>query len=254
MNAPAPPPDAARLLVITPTFNERDNLAAFVSALLDAQPQAHLLVVDDASPDGTGDEADRLAARDPRIHCLHRAGKLGLGTAYVEGFSWALERGYDLIAQMDADLSHDPRDLERMLATLRSPGPESVGLVLGARNIAGGGVVGWGVGRHVLSKGGSAYARLLLGLPIRDMTTGFKVWTREALCAIEPRTLRSNGYAFQIETTHRAVLAGVKVVEKPILFVDRRVGHSKMSSGIFGEAVWGVWRLRFSSWTRGGSK
>lgn len=232
------------LLVITPTFNERDNLGAFVSALHVAQPDAHVLVVDDASPDGTGEEADRLAAADPRVHCLHRRGKLGLGTAYVEGFLWALERGYRAIAQMDADLSHDPRDLPRMLSRL-----DHSGLVLGARNIAGGGVVGWGIGRHVLSKGGSVYARTILGLGVRDMTTGFKLWTREALNAIEPATLRSNGYAFQIETTFRAVVAGVKVVEAPILFVDRRVGESKMSSAIFAEAILGVWRLRLKSWT-----
>lgn len=233
-------PGGAGLLVVTPTYNERDNLSAFVAGIREVLPLAELLIVDDASPDGTGELADRIAARDARVHCLHRAGKLGLGTAYVEGFAWALARGYPLVAEMDADLSHDARDLVRLVAAVE----QGADLALGSRGVPGGGVVGWGLGRHLLSKGGSLYARAVLGLDLRDLTTGFKVYRREALLAIEPASLRSNGYAFQIETTFRAVAYGLRVEEVPIVFCDRQVGRSKMSRGIFLEAIVGVWRMR----------
>ncbi|NUP11347.1 MAG: polyprenol monophosphomannose synthase [Polyangiaceae bacterium] len=235
-----------RLVVITPTFNERDNLAAFIDGIGRAIPDAHVLVVDDASPDGTGEAADEIARVNPRVHCLHRPAKLGLGTAYVEGFLWALERDFDLVAEMDADLSHDPRDLPRLVEAIRG----GASVALGSRNIPGGGVLGWGLGRHLLSKGGSWYARAILGAPVHDMTTGFKVYRRDALRAIDPATLRSNGYAFQIETTYRALIAGLPVVEVPIVFLDRRVGQSKMSRRIFMEAVVEVWRLRLGSFAR----
>lgn len=238
------PPE--RLLVITPTYDERENIEPFVHGVLAAFPSAQVLIVDDASPDGTGLVADAMAARDDRVHVLHRSGKLGLGTAYAQGFTWALERGFTLVAQMDADGSHEPRELRRLVDAAR----EGADLVLGSRNVPGGGVVGWGLGRHVLSKGGSTYARALLGLSVRDMTTGFKVYRADALRAIDPGSLRSNGYSFQIETTYRAIRRGLRVVEVPIVFVDRRVGRSKMSTRIFGEAVVQVWRLRLSRGAR----
>jgi dolichol-phosphate mannosyltransferase len=233
-------PGGAGLLVVTPTYNERDNLEAFMSGIRRNLPQTDVLVVDDASPDGTGELADRLAASDSRVHCLHRPAKLGLGTAYVDGFRWALDRGYDLVAEMDADLSHDAGDLVRLIAAI----DDGADLALGSRGVPGGGVVGWGLGRHLLSKGGSLYARLILGVQVRDLTTGFKVFRRSALEAIEPASLRSNGYAFQIETTFRAVACGLRVVEVPIVFCDRQVGRSKMSRKIFLEAIAGVWRMR----------
>jgi dolichol-phosphate mannosyltransferase len=229
-----------RVLIVTPTYNERDNLAEFVGAVHAAAPAADVLVVDDASPDGTGALGDALAAADPRISVLHRAGKLGLGTAYVDGFRWATARGYDVVFEMDADLSHDPVYVPRFLAAVAA-GAE---VVLGSRNVPGGGVEGWGPGRHLLSKGGSLYARAVLGVGVRDLTTGFKAYTRRALEAIDPATVRSNGYSFQIETTYRALRKGLEVVEVPIVFVDRRAGRSKMSRRIFAEAITEVWRLR----------
>jgi dolichol-phosphate mannosyltransferase len=234
------PTGAKGLLVVTPTYNERENLQRFVGELFAHVPDAHLLVVDDASPDGTGELARELGAADERIHVLHRSAKLGLGSAYIEGFRWALERAYAAVAEMDADLSHSAADLTRLLAAVDA----GADLALGSRNVAGGGVLGWGPLRHSVSKGGSLYARLLLGVAVADMTTGFKVYSRRALIAIDCETLRSNGYSFQIETTYRALRAGLAVVEVPIVFVDRRVGHSKMNARIFAEAVALVPRLR----------
>jgi dolichol-phosphate mannosyltransferase len=230
----------ARVLVVTPTYNERDNLPGFVCEVLRTVPGAHVLVVDDASPDGTGRVADELAASDERVSVLHRPGKLGLGTAYVEGFRHAMALGYDVVLEMDADMSHDPRHLPEILRAV----DEGADVVLGSRSVPGGGVVGWGLGRHVLSKGGSLYARTILGVGIRDLTTGYKAFTRRALDAIDVESLRSNGYSFQIETTYRALRKGLRVVEVPIVFVDRRAGSSKMSRRIFAEAVLEVWRLR----------
>ncbi len=229
-----------RVLIVTPTYNERDNLADLVAALHAAAPEAELLVVDDASPDGTGALGDSIAAADPRVHVLHRSGKLGLGTAYVDGFRWALARGFDVVFEMDADLSHDPVYVPRFLDAIAG----GADVVLGSRNVAGGGVEGWGLGRHALSKGGSLYARTILGVPVRDLTTGFKAYTRRALDLIDLGTVRSNGYSFQIETTYRALRKGLRVVEVPIVFVDRRAGRSKMSRRIFAEAIAEVWRLR----------
>ncbi len=229
-----------RVLIVTPTYDERENLEWFVSGVFGVLPHAHVLVVDDASPDGTGQLADDLAAADARVSVLHRPSKQGLGTAYAEGFRWALDHQYDLVFEMDADLSHDPAHLPAFLEAF-SRGAD---VVVGSRNVEGGRVVGWGLGRTLLSKGGSLYARLVLGVGVRDLTTGFKGYTRQALQAIDPATLESNGYSFQIETTYRALRAGLSVVEVPITFVDRRAGESKMSRAIFAEAMRVVWRLR----------
>jgi dolichol-phosphate mannosyltransferase len=234
---------APRVLIVTPTYNERENLETFVTSLHAVAPVVDVLVVDDASPDGTGDLADALAARDRRIRVRHRAGKLGIGTAYIEGFEYALREGYDVVFEMDTDLSHDPRYVPQFLAAIAN-GAE---VVIGSRNIPGGGVEGWGVGRHVLSKGGSLYSRTILGLRVRDLTSGYKAFTRRALEAIELRSVRSSGYSFQIELTYRAIRRGFRVTEVPIVFVDRRAGQSKMSRRIFVEAVGMVWKLRMDA-------
>ena len=234
---------AARVLIVTPTYNERENLETFVSRLHEAAPDVDVLVVDDSSPDGTGELADNLAARDPRIRVKHRAGKLGIGTAYIEGFEHALREGYDIVFEMDTDLSHDPRYVPDFLRAIDA----GADLVIGSRNVAGGGVEGWGVGRHILSKGGSLYSRSILGLHVRDLTSGYKAFTRQALLAIDLRSVRSEGYSFQIELTYRAIRRGFRVTEVPIVFVDRRAGESKMSRRIFAEAVAMVWKLRFDA-------
>jgi dolichol-phosphate mannosyltransferase len=232
-----------RILVLTPTYDEADNLEAFVAQLFGCVPEAELLVIDDASPDGTGELAERLAARDRRIDVLHRPRKLGLGTAYVAGFRCALERGHDVVVEMDADLSHDARHLPRLLRSIDA----GADVVLGSRHMAGGGVVGWGLGRRTLSYGGSLYARLVLGVGVRDLTTGYKLYTRAALQAIDVSTIGSSGYAFQIETTFRALRRGLAVVEQPIVFVDRRVGRSKLDARVFAEAVIAPWRMRLAA-------
>lgn len=236
-------PVSHRALIVTPTYNERDNLERFVAAVRAAAPSADLLIVDDASPDGTGKIADEIAARDDKVRVLHRSGKLGLGTAYVQAFTKGLAEGYDRFFEMDADLSHDPKYLAAFFREL----DRGADVVIGSRNIPGGGVEGWGLGRHVLSKGGSLYSRLILGVPVRDLTTGYKAFTRRALEAIGLSDIRSNGYSFQIEMTYRALKRGLKVVEVPIVFVDRTVGQSKMSRRIFAEAVGVVWRLRIEA-------
>lgn len=233
----------AGALIVVPTYDERENLAALVTAVLAAAPGVNLLVVDDGSPDGTGVLADAMASREPRLHVLHRPSKLGLGTAYVEGFSWGLSRGYATFFEMDADFSHDPGELVRLLAALDA----GADVVVGSRNVPGGAVIGWSLGRRLLSWGGSAYSRAVLGISTRDLTTGYKGYSRHALERLGLLSLRSNGYAFQIETTYRALCSGLSVVEVPITFVDRRVGKSKMDRRIFLEAVDVVWRLRFAS-------
>ena len=232
-----------RVLVIIPTYNERDNLLILADALFAVRPSTHVLVVDDASPDGTGEVADDLAAKDPRVFVLHRRGKLGLGTAYVEGFRFALDRRYDIVVEMDADMSHDPKYLPALITAIH----DGADVALGSRNIPKGGVIGWGPGRQILSKGGSLYARTILGVPIQDLTTGYKAFSRHALETIGIDEIRSNGYSFQIETTYRALRWGLRVVEVPIVFVDRRVGQSKMSRRIFAEAISMVWMLRAES-------
>ena len=229
-----------RILIIVPTFNERDNLPILVDAVFAVLDKAHLLVIDDASPDGTGQVADEIAARDSRVRVIHRRGKLGLGTAYIEGFRLALRESYDVVVEMDADMSHDPRYLPALLGAL----DEGADVAVGSRNIPDGGVEGWGLGRELLSKGGSFYSRVILGVDIRDLTTGYKAFTRRALEVIGVDQIRSNGYSFQIETTYRALCWGLLVQEVPIVFVDRRVGRSKMSRRVFAEAVGMVWKLR----------
>ncbi len=228
--------------LVLPTYNEAANLEPIVAAIRERLPaDRRVLVVDDASPDGTGEIADRLAATHDDVEVLHRAGKLGLGPAYVAGFRAALAAGAELVVQMDADFSHDPADLPRLLAVA-----EEADLVLGSRYVAGGGVAEWGPVRRLISRGGSAYARTLLGLGISDLTGGFKVFRRAALEAIGLETIPSLGYAFQVETTYRAVRAGFRVVEVPIVFRDRRVGESKMTGSIVLEAALRVPVMRLS--------
>jgi dolichol-phosphate mannosyltransferase len=230
-----------RTLVVTPTYNEKDNLTRFVDAVRGALPDADLLVVDDDSPDGTGELADVLAAADPKVRVLHRANKLGLGTAYLQAFARGLAEGYERFFEMDADLSHDVRYLPDFVRAL----DEGYDVVIGSRNIPGGGVEGWGVGRHIISKGGSLYSRTILGLPVHDLTSGYKAFSRQALEAIALDQVHSNGYSFQIEMTYRALLRGMRVKEVPIVFVDRTAGRSKMSRRIFVEAIGMVWKLRY---------
>ncbi len=230
-----------KALVCLPTYDERDNLAPMIEAILAAVPSLEILVIDDNSPDGTGRLADEIAARDPRVHVLHRAGKEGLGKAYLAGFAWALQRGYGLVLEMDCDFSHDPRYLPAMLAAAADHD-----LVLGSRYVPGGGTVNWGLGRKLISRGGSLYARTILGLTARDLTGGFKCFRREVLEGIDLPTVQCTGYAFQIELTYRASRRGFRVKEIPIVFVDRRVGRSKMSRRIVLEAVRKVWSIRFS--------
>jgi dolichol-phosphate mannosyltransferase len=230
-------------LIIAPTYNERSNLEPFIEATLGVAPSAHLLIVDDNSPDGTGSLADEIAARDNRVRVLHRPGKLGLGSAYVAGFRLGLQLGYQHFFEMDADLSHDPSYLPDFFLALE----RGASIVIGSRNMPGGGVEGWGPGRHFLSKGGSLYSRLILGVSVRDLTSGYKAFTRDALVSILTEKVVSNGYSFQIEMTYRALRLGLKVVEVPIVFVDRRVGQSKMDQRIFAEAVVAVWKLRLGA-------
>lgn len=231
-------PDAAALIV-APTYDERDNLPRLVAAIHAAVPGAHVLVVDDASPDGTGALADELAGVDDRVHVLHRAGKLGLGTAYLDGFRWGLERGYPLLCQMDADGSHQPRHLPAMLAAA-----EHADVVLGSRYVPGGGTRDWPRRRRWTSRGGNWYARTVLGLPYRDLTGGYKCFRREVLAALDLGAVRSVGYAFQIELTWLAARAGYRICEVPIVFPDRAAGRSKMSLGIAAEAMRNVLALR----------
>jgi dolichol-phosphate mannosyltransferase len=230
------------VLVIVPTYNERDNLPEIVAAVHEHLPEADLLVVDDNSPDGTGAVADELAARDKKVHVLHRAGKQGLGTAYVAGFKWALAREYQFLFEMDCDFSHDPKYLPTMLARARG----GADLVLGSRYVDGGGTVNWGPMRKLISRGGSLYARTILGIDVRDVTGGFKCFRRATLEALDLDSVSAQGYGFQIEMTYRAIKHGFRVEEVPIVFVDRRVGQSKMSKKIFVEALTLVWKLRFA--------
>jgi dolichol-phosphate mannosyltransferase len=229
-----------RTLIVTPTYNEKDNLPRFVDAVRSAYPDADLMVVDDNSPDGTGAIADAIAAKDAHVRVMHRPGKLGLGTAYTQAFKKGLDEGYERFFEMDADLSHDVKYLPDFIAAL----DDGADVVIGSRNIPGGGVEGWGLGRHVISKGGSLYSRTILGLDVKDLTSGYKAFSRRAVEAIDIDTVHSNGYSFQIEMTYRALRKGMRVKEVPIVFVDRTAGRSKMSRRIFVEAVGVVWKLR----------
>ena len=229
-------------LVIIPTYNERENLGPISAAVLKADPRVDILVVDDNSPDGTGQFADELAAKEPRIKVLHREKKQGLGRAYLHAFRWALGHQYQYVIEMDADFSHDPRYLPGLIDTAVS----GADIALGSRYVPGGGTVNWGVSRQILSQGGSLYARTILGVKVRDLTGGFKCFNRRVLEAIDLDAVQSSGYAFQIELTYRALKKGFTVKEVPIVFEDRRVGQSKMSRKIFLEAITMVWKLRFT--------
>ena len=236
------------VLVIVPTYNERDNLEIIAGRLHEAVPDAHLLVVDDNSPDGTGAIADDLAAQQQWAHVLHRADKEGLGAAYVAGFGWAKERGYDVVVEMDADGSHAPEQLPRLLAAL-----EHADLVLGSRWVDGGAVVNWPRSRELLSRGGNAYTRLALGLPLKDATGGYRAYRREVLDTVLASGVASQGYCFQVDLAWQIWRAGHRVVEVPITFVERERGESKMSRAIVVEALWRVtvWGFR-SRRARGG--
>jgi dolichol-phosphate mannosyltransferase len=234
-----------RVLVIVPTYNERFNIARIIPAILAQDPSLEILVVDDASPDGTGSIVDAIAASNQRVHIIHRAGKLGLGTAYIAGFRWALERKYDLVFEMDADFSHNPERLPEFLEAIKDSD-----LVLGSRYQDGHvNVVNWPMSRLFLSYAANVYARFITGLPIFDTTGGFKCFRRNVLESIDLNSVKSNGYAFQIEMSYRAWKRGFRLLEIPIIFVDRTEGVSKMSKKIVREAVWMVWRLRWWSLT-----
>jgi dolichol-phosphate mannosyltransferase len=231
-----------RALVVLPTYNERVNLPLIVPQILEQDPRLEILVVDDNSPDGTGQLADELAAANPRVHVMHRAEKAGLGKAYLAGFRWALERKYDYIIEMDADFSHDPKFLGQLLAAARD-----ADLVIGSRYRAGVNVINWPISRLLLSIGANQYARAITGLPLTDSTAGFKCFRREVLEAIDFEKVRSNGYSFQIEMSFRAWKKGFRLVEIPIVFTDRMEGQSKMNKRIVREAIWMVWWLRLRS-------
>jgi dolichol-phosphate mannosyltransferase len=232
--------------LVLPTYNEAENLERIVRAALpelaSATPDHHILVVDDGSPDGTGQIADRLAEEFEQVEVLHRTAKEGLGRAYLAGFERALASGADLVLEMDSDFSHDPRDLPRLIAAA-----EDADLVLGSRYVPGGGVTDWGLFRRMLSRGGSWYARVVLRVPVRDLTGGFKCFRRRTLEGIEYRDTHADGYGFQIELTYRAIRAGFRVKEVPIVFRDRMEGTSKMNARIAVEAVWKVPALRARS-------
>jgi dolichol-phosphate mannosyltransferase len=229
--------------LILPTYNEAQNLEAMVAEALPRMSEAGVdptvLVVDDTSPDGTGAIADRLAAADPAVRVLHRTRKDGLGRAYLAGFAAALEGGADLILQMDCDFSHDPADLPRLIAA-----SGAAHVVLGSRYVPGGGVENWAARRRIQSRGGCLYARLILGVPVQDLTGGFKCWRRQALETLDLDGVDAHGYAFQIEMTYRAIKAGLTMAEVPIVFRERREGQSKMTARITLEAVWKVPALR----------
>ena len=235
-----------RVVMVVPTYNEADNVAWVVGRLRAAHPDVDVLVVDDNSPDGTGDLADQLAADDPAVHVLHRPGKGGLGAAYLAGFSWALEAGYDVVGEMDADGSHQPEQLHRLLDALAGVDGETADLVIGSRWIPGGSVVNWPLRRETLSRGGNLYVRMLLGISIRDATAGFRVFRRSALEKIDLASVESTGYVFQTDLVTRCLRAGLTVREVPIEFVERVRGDSKMSGAVATESLRRItrWGLR----------
>ncbi|WP_439688714.1 polyprenol monophosphomannose synthase [Curtobacterium sp. SP.BCp] len=231
----------ATALVVVPTYDEAENIRAIADAILGQVPTAHLLVVDDGSPDGTGDIVRTMAAEDDRVHLLQRSGKLGLGTAYVAGFRWGLERGYPLLVEMDADGSHPPDRLPAMIDAVR--GADDVLLAIGSRWVAGGSVVDWPLRREVLSRGANTYARIMLGIAVHDVTAGFRVYRASAIAAMDLDSIDSKGYCFQVDMTLRVDAQGGRIVEVPIRFRDRIHGVSKMSGGIVFEAM-----LRVTQW------
>lgn len=245
-----------RTLVVIPTYNEARTVESIVARVRRAEPSVEILIVDDASPDGTGLIADRLAADDTAVHVLHRPGKAGLGTAYVAGFTWAFGRGFDAVIEMDADGSHQPEELHRLLDALGS-----ADLVLGSRYVPGGRIENWPRRRKLLSAGGNRYTRAVLGVPVRDATGGYRAFRTAALKELDLESVHSHGYCFQVDLVRRALDAGMRVVEVPITFVERVEGTSKMTGGIVAEALWRVtgWGLarrvdQLQSWARGGSR
>ncbi|MFD8750596.1 polyprenol monophosphomannose synthase [Kitasatospora sp. NPDC059577] len=230
--------DLGRVLVIIPTYNEAENVERIVGRVRAAVPEAHVLVADDNSPDGTGELADKLAVEDPNVHVMHRKGKEGLGAAYLAGFRWGIDNGYDVLVEMDADGSHQPEELDRLLGALRG-----ADLVLGSRWVPGGRVVNWPKSRLLLSRGGSTYSRLMLGVPIKDVTGGYRAFRKETLLGLGMDEVASAGYCFQVDLAWRTVKAGFKVAEVPITFIERELGASKMSRTIVVEALW-----RVTSW------
>jgi dolichol-phosphate mannosyltransferase len=234
--------EPSRSLIVLPTYNERENIEPMVTAILGQSSDFELLVVDDNSPDGTGHIADQLVETFPgRVHVMHRAGKRGLGTAYIEGFLWALARDYQYVFEMDADFSHDPADLLRLRLALTRDGADAS---VGSRWVANGGTRNWSFLRTFISRGGSVYARIILGVPVKDLTSGFKCFSRHVLERLDLESVGSNGYAFQVEMNYRCYRHGFRIAEVPITFVDRRVGKSKMGSHIVTEAMLVVLRLR----------
>ena len=228
-----------KALVIIPTYNEKENVEPLLQRIFAEVPGIEVLIVDDNSPDGTGAIADRAAAADPRVHVMHRPGKLGLGSAYIAGFRYALERDYEAVFEMDADFSHNPESLPVFLREL-----ETADLVLGSRYLYGVTVVNWPLKRLILSYGANVYSRIITGMRVKDLTGGFKCFRRRVLEAVDWSRVRSDGYAFQIEITFKAWRKGFRIREIPIVFVDRKAGESKMSRRIVWEAAWMVWRLR----------
>ena len=228
-----------KTLVISPTYNERKNIQSLIEQVLDSNPDYHLLVVDDNSPDGTAEKVKELQNSYPNLHLEERPGKAGLGTAYLFGFKWALDRDYEAIVQMDADLSHDPKDVPRLVSELKDHD-----LIIGSRYVEGVSVVNWPIRRLILSYGANMYSRVITGMPIKDGTGGFKAWRNSLLEKIELDQVRSQGYSFQIEMNFRAWRIEARIKEESIIFVDRTIGESKMSKAIMYEAIWMVWRLR----------
>jgi dolichol-phosphate mannosyltransferase len=227
--------DVGRVLVVIPTYNERDNIEAIIDRVVRSAPDAHVLIADDSSPDGTGKIANELAANDPRIFVLHRTEKAGLGAAYIAGFGWGIERGYDVLVEMDADGSHAPEQLPSLLAALHE-----ADVVLGSRWVNGGTVVNWPMSRELISRGGNLYTRIALGVDLRDATGGYRAYRRAVLEAVDYGGVASQGYCFQVDLAWRASRAGFRVVEVPITFTDRERGESKMSGAIVREALWRV--------------
>ncbi len=240
----APSLETGPACIVVPTYNERDNVGPIVEAILRELPDASVLVVDDASPDGTGRLADELAQRHPNVQVLHRAGKEGLGKAYVDGFRLAMAGGAAIVVQMDADFSHPVRFLPELLRPLREGRAD---MVIGSRYVPGGEIPRWRLLRRVVSRGGSLFARIVLNVPYNDLTAGFKAWSAEVLEAIDLGRVHAGGYAFEVEMTYRAHRAGGRIVEVPITFEERREGRSKMSFGIFMEAFWIVLGLRWAA-------
>ncbi len=234
-----------RVLVIVPTYNERENLPVIIRRLREALPDADLLVADDNSPDGTGEIADELAERDDHVHVMHRPGKQGLGAAYIAGFRWGLERGYDILCEIDADGSHQPEELPKLIDAVA----RGADLAIGSRWVPGGKVVNWPFRRELLSRGANIYVRLMLGIPVRDATAGFRAYRAATLRKIGLDDVESQGYCFQVDLTLRTVRNGLRVTEVPIRFVERTVGASKMSGNIMKEALWRitVWASRAST-------